>query len=332
MRCNLISLLTVFALIATLASTAWSAKQGSAITDPAKAGPDFAVQGEYAGQIESEGEKLDYGVQVIALGGGKFRGVGYVGGLPGAGWDGSEKITAEGQTQADGVTLFQVDNEEETARLVDGTITVFNREGQTIGTLKKIERTSPTLGAKPPAGAVVLFDGSSADAFEKGRMTDDGLLIEGATSKQKFQDFTLHLEFRLPFMPTARGQGRGNSGFYAQGRYEVQILDSFGLGGKDNECGGIYKVGSPKVNMCLPPLSWQTYDIDFTAAVYEGGKKVKNARMTVRHNGVVIHKDLEIPHATTAAPVRERAEPGPVFLQNHGNPVRFRNIWVMPKP
>ena len=132
-------------------------------------------------------------------------------------------------------------------------------------------------------------------------------------------------------MPYARGQGRGNSGFYAQGRYEVQILDSFGLSGENNECGGIYTIGKPKVNMCLPPLSWQTYDVDYTAAEFKDGKKVKNARMTVRHNGVLIHENLDLTHATTAAPMREGPENGPVYLQNHGNPVRFRNIWVVPK-
>lgn len=161
-------------------------------------------------------------------------------------------------------------------------------------------------------------------------MTDDGLLMEGATSKQKFQSFRIHLEFRTPFQPFARGQGRGNSGFYAQGRYEVQILDSFGLEGMDNECGGIYTVARPRLNMCFPPLSWQTYDVEFHAAEYEDGKKVKDAQMTVIHNGVVIHKGQEIPHATTAAPVPEGPEPGPIFLQNHGNPVRFRNIFVVP--
>jgi len=210
-------------------------------------------------------------------------------------------------------------------------MTIKNKDGATIGTLKKVLRQSPTQGAKPPANAVVLFDGTNADGFNGGRMTPDGLLMEGDTSKQKFQSFTIHLEFRTPFQPYARGQGRGNSGFYAQGRYEVQILDSFGLEGVDDECGGIYKVGRPAVNMCLPPLSWQTYDVDFTAAEFKDGKKVNSARMTVRHNGVEIHKDLEIPFATTAAPVREGPEPGPIYLQNHGNPVRFRNIWLVEK-
>ncbi|HUG94121.1 MAG TPA: DUF1080 domain-containing protein [Planctomycetaceae bacterium] len=193
-----------------------------------------------------------------------------------------------------------------------------------------MERKSPTLGKKPPQGAVVLFDGTSADQFEGGRLTDDGLLMQGVTSRRTFQDGTLHLEFLLSFMPHARGQARSNSGVYLQGRYEVQILDSFGLEGKHNECGGIYEIADPAVNMCYPPLAWQTYDIDFTAARYDAdGKKLKPARMTVRHNGVVIHDDVEVPRATRAAPTAEGPEPGPVYIQDHGNPLRFRNVWVV---
>jgi hypothetical protein len=163
-------------------------------------------------------------------------------------------------------------------------------------------------------------------------VTADGLLMEGATSKAKFGSHRLHLEFRTPYKPAARGQERGNSGLYLQGRYETQILDSFGLAGEMNECGGIYSIAKPAVNACLPPLAWQTYDVDFTAAEFDAeGNKSANARMTVHLNGIKIHENVELTHATTAAPLAEGPEPGPVYLQDHGNPVRFRNIWVVEK-
>jgi hypothetical protein len=119
---------------------------------------------------------------------------------------------------------------------------------------------------------------------------------------------------------------------YVQDRYEVQVLDSFGLKGENNECGGIYTVAKPKVNMCLPPLTWQTYDIEFERATFDNdGRKTKPAVITVRHNGVLIHDHVEVPKATASAGRPEGPEPGPIQLQNHGNPVVFKNIWVVEK-
>lgn len=324
--------MTVIGVLVLVGATCLAAeKKNPAYTDPAQAGPDFAFQGEYVGMVKSDEGEVKYGVQVIALGDGKFRGVAYRGGLPGDGWDpATEAPSAEGEIK-DGAVVIAGSDGSLVATIRDGRITIKSGE-RTVATLKKVERKSPTLGAKPPQGAVVLFDGATADNFQGGRMTADKLLMEGVTSKRKFQGFTIHLEFRLPFQPLDRGQGRGNSGFYAQGRYEVQILDSFGLEGLDNECGGIYKVARPKLNMCFPPLAWQTYDVDFTPAQFRDGKKVSSARMTVRHNGVVIHESVAIPQTTVGAIVAsETPEPGPVYLQNHGNPVRFRNIWVVEK-
>ncbi len=149
-------------------------------------------------------------------------------------------------------------------------------------------------------------------------------------SKAVFGDHRLHLEFRTPFMPEARGQGRGNSGVYLQGRYEVQILDSYGLEGLDNECGGIYRVARPRVNMCAPPLQWQTYDIEFRAPRFDAqGNKTANARITVWHNGVMIHENVELPGPTGGGENANLDKPGPLLLQDHGNPVQFRNLWVL---
>ena len=131
-------------------------------------------------------------------------------------------------------------------------------------------------------------------------------------------------------MPSARGQARSNSGVYLHDCYEIQVLDSFGLEGKDNECGGFYKLRKPDVNMCFPPLTWQTYDVKFTAPKYEDGKKVANARVEVRHNGVVIHPEFELPHATPGRQ-DEGPAPRPFYLQGHGNKVEYRNIWVKEK-
>jgi hypothetical protein len=218
-----------------------------------------------------------------------------------------------------------------TAILKDGNIAILHDE-KTVAELKKVTRKSPTLGARPPKGAIVLFDGSNTEAWESAKLIGKKLLgATGASSRRKFGDHLLHIEFRTPFMPAARGQGRGNSGVYIQSRYECQVLDSFGLGGEDNECGGIYSIARPAVNMCFPPLSWQTYDIDFTAARYdEKGNKTKNARVTIKHNGIVIHQDLELPHGTPGRH-SEGPEPDSVFLQDHGNPVAFRNVWIVEK-
>jgi cytochrome c2 len=271
--------------------------------DAAQASADFKVQGEYASESRA--------MQVIALGNGEFDIKFYNGGLPGAGWDRSPARELDGEAQ-------------QVAELVES------------NQFQRVERRSPTLGLKPPAGAVVLFDGTreSLEAhWEKGaQLTEDGLLIQGVTSKDKFQNYTLHLEFRTPFMPDARGQGRGNSGLYHQGRYETQILDSFGLKGKDNETGGLYSIKAPDMNMCLPPLAWQTYDVEFTAAEFDAsGKKTTDAKITVKLNGVTVQQDVALPKSTTAAPVNEGDSPGPIYLQDHGNPVRFRNIWVLPR-
>jgi hypothetical protein len=324
---------TLWLLLANFAvfGARFAAAEGPKYADPQKVDADFSLQGEYSGLVGSEGDKQKLGVQVIALGKAHFDATGYFGGLPGDGWNGEKPLRAQGELK-DGEVRFQ--GERGLAKLSKEGITACDPDGNEVGRLKKIVRQSSTLGKKPPVGAVVLFDGTadSLKNWEGGRMTDDGLLMEGTSSKRKFGDQSIHLEFRLAYQPEDRGQGRSNSGLYLQGRYEVQILDSFGLEGKDNECGGIYSVKAPDVNMCYPPLSWQTFDIDFKAARFDDqGKLVAHPRMTVRHNGEVVHNNVELPgeRSTTAAPVGPGAESGPVFLQNHGCPLRYRNVWVV---
>ena len=146
--------------------------------------------------------------------------------------DKTQKI--EGTREGDVATLKDPDDPV-VVTIKGGTATVTH-DGNKVGDLKRVVRKSPTLGAKPPTGATVLFDGKSADHFVRGQIVMENLLRHDCESKQKFGDHSLHLEFRTPFLPHARGQGRGNSGMYIQGRYEVQVLDSFGLEGKNNEC------------------------------------------------------------------------------------------------
>lgn len=312
---------TLLPLLSLIAIPAFAAEPAPTFTDPANAGPDFAVQGEYEGK--------GCGAQVIALGDGKFHIVGWVPGLPGTANEVEKKLEIDAQREGERV-VFK--SEEWQGDISDGAIHGTNRDGKS-WELRRTERHSVTLGAKPPQGAVVLFDGSNADAWTNAKLTPEGFLPGGVKTKDAFGSGTWHVEFRTPFMPTARGQGRGNSGVYVQDRYECQVLDSFGLKGMDNEAGGIYHTSKPLLNMCFPPLTWQTYDIDFEAAQFgPDGMKTKNAMLTVKLNGVLVQDRVSVPATTPGAGHKEGAEPAPLQLQNHGNPVVYRNIWFLPKP
>ena len=201
-------------------------------------------------------------------------------------------------------------------------------------------------GTKPPAGAYVLFDGKDfskwvkRDGKSEVKWTLKDGVMEGVKghgdiiTKDTFGgpagSFKLHVEFRVPYEPGGAGQGRGNSGVYLQGRYEVQILDSYGLTSGKNDCGAIYGVAAPKVNACKAPTVWQSYDIEFTSPKVENGKKTEPARMTVSHNGIKIHDNVEITSDNTTSGLGgDIAKPGPIMLQDHGHPVQFRNVWVL---
>jgi hypothetical protein len=316
--------------------------------------PDFKIQGEYLGEVPSG----KIGCQVIALSGGHFQAVVYPGGLPGAGWDGKNKSLLEGKLENDKAVFkpaegkrkylaqkpeefsatakFPPDGHQEYTATAGGDKLELRSADGKVAVLTRTVRKSPTLGMKPPSGATVLYDGSGTSEWSGGRVDEKTKLLntdgKDITTKKKFSDYTVHVEFMLPYRPEARGQGRGNSGFYQVDQYEVQVLDSFGLDGKNNECGGLYSQLDPKLNMCLPPLTWQTYDVEFTNAVNDAaGKKVKNARMTVKLNGVVIHDDVEIKGKTGGARMEPEGTPGVLRLQGHGNPLQYRNIWIVEK-
>ena len=198
-------------------------------------------------------------------------------------------------------------------------------------------------GAKPPKDAIVLFDGKDfskwvkRDGKSEVKWTLKDGVMEGVkghgdiVTKDKYDGkFKLHVEFRVPYEPGGAGQGRGNSGVYLQGRYEVQILDSYGLKSGKNDCAAIYGVAAPTVNACKAPTVWQTFDIEFTAPKVENGKKTEPARMTVHHNGVKVHDDVAVTSDNTTSGIGgDVATPGPILLQDHGHPVQYRNIWLL---
>lgn len=331
-KCVLIAAVAAGLVTTHSQASAQDAKQ--TFVDAKSAGVDFQLQGEYVGWVLTGSQDFrPIGLQVISLGDGKFEAVEYQGGLPGAGATGKARLRIPGQRRGNSARFIRGPLQIDVAN--DHAVFFLKSFDGVIAKLNRVHRVSPTMDAKPPAGAVALFDGRSTDFFKSARVTESGLLMEGTETRYAYGSFRLHLEFRLPFMPFARGQGRSNSGVYLQSRYEVQILDSFGLAGKNNECGGLYRYIEPATNMCLPPLSWQTYDIDLDAAAFDAsGNKTRNARLTVLHNGVLVHDNVEVKRKTGAGKP-EGPLALPTKLQNHGNPVRFRNIWLLdrsPKP
>ena len=307
---------------------------------PPAGDPDDGIQGEYAGTFTPAGGNaaLKADAKVIGEGGGTFRAV-----LAAEG-DKNVKVALTGKAEGKTVALVGKAGDVEWKGTIEGgkTLVAESKDGRF--KLEYTLRKSPTEGQKPPPGAVVLLP------FEEGKAPstdawvgmdgkpcpwipiDDGSVqVRGGNSQTKkaFGSVQVHVEFRIPYMPAARGQGRGNSGVYLQSRYEVQVLDSFGLEPKDNECGGIYSVGAPKVTASLPPARWQTYDIVFAVPEVKDGKIVKPATMTVRQNGILIHENVKIDHVTTAGIGGPVVSPAPLMLQDHGNPVRFRNIWIV---
>ena len=221
----------------------------------------------------------------------------------------------------------------------DGHLSVGSEYGQHFE-LDKAARKSPNEGLQPPAGAVVLLP------FKKGAKTDLAawtnpnweVLDNGAarvrqgsnTTKERFGDIKqLHVEFWLPLEPGNRGQGRANSGVFLNDTYEVQVLDSFGLAYTSGDCGSLYSIKRPDVNASLPPETWQTYDIEFrTPRLNDDGSIKEGARITVVHNGIKIHDNVQIPQPT-ANPKAEQRITGPIQLQDHSHPIQYRNIWLV---
>lgn len=216
--------------------------------------------------------------------------------------------------------------------------------------LQKFERVSPTLAQKPPKNAKVLFDGSNTDSWKTQKnescvwklIDNSSMQVDKDSSDSKknqtifstsaFSNFKMHLEFMLPDMYKQSNQGRANSGVFI-GPYEVQILDSFNCEGKWNECGAIYRIFPPICNAVLPPLKWQTYDIVFKAPTFSGDKLTSLPEITVFLNGVLVQNKMPIPHGTSLPQTKRESYKHPkppykISLQDHNNPIQFRNIWI----
>ena len=299
--------LLIPSLIGLALSTSCSAAKDSpaytTVAEAAAALPGFPMVGEY---VSNDGKSA---LQANLLSDGSFLVAQYQKGLPGGGWDKSA---------------------------IDSSILAAPQLKTLLGGFRKVERESPTLGKPQPEDAIIKFPD------DLGNVTD-GIMAAGGETLKDLGSFHMHLEFMLPLKPGANpsSQHRGNSGIYIFHNYEVQVLDSFAVDYEhpgnnaiqpesENKqwCGSLYKMKLPDVNMTYPPLRWQTYDINFTAPVFEGDKKVKNARVTVRHNGVLIHDDVELLNGTGAGAKRPQVAKGPVMFQSHGNPVVFRNVWA----
>jgi hypothetical protein len=291
--------------------------------------PEAEVQGLYEGSLKD----LKFEARVIALGKDAYKiylrqdlGGGKV-----------AKVELDGKVEGDGVAFKNKGGETEWA----ATYAAGALKGTAGGAAfeaRRVQRKSPTLGKQPPQGAVVILDGKNFEQINPSRSAEEwkpaedgsiGITKGNLSSKPQFDgSFDYHVEFMCPLMPAARGQGRGNSGCYLPNGDEVQVLDSFGMDTyKGGGCGGIYGHKDPDAFdvfslAALPPLEWQTYDMEYRVEKADG-KPVGKPKLTVFHNGIKIHDGVELKNA---------AKKGGFLWQDHGNPVRYRNIWVLPVP
>ena len=289
--------------------------------------PEAEVQGLYEGSVKD----VKFEARVIAMGKDAFKiylrqdlGGGKVG-----------KVELDGKVEGEVVTFKNKGGDVEWTGAY-GTGAIKGTAGGTSYEMKRVQRKSPTMGKKAPEGAIVLIDGKNFDnvsptkPVEEWKLGDDGSIqiTKGdVRSKQQFEgSFDYHVEFMCPLMPAARGQGRGNSGCYLPNGDEVQVLDSFGMDTyKGGGCGGLYNYKDPDTFdvfslASLPPLEWQTYDMEYRVEKADG-KPTGKPKLTVWHNGIKIHDNAEL---------KNPARKGGFHFQDHGNPVRYRNIWVVP--
>jgi hypothetical protein len=336
--------------------------------DPQAIGVELKLQGEYVGK---DGEKR-VGVQVVARSDKSFHALVLEGGLPGDGWDGGRYGLLESGPLSDGKVEFRSPSDDGASAVLDESGLTLNRGAQKI-LLKRVERKSPTLGKQPPAGAIVLFGGEkpSVDAFEERKDIEgmtaplmfEGNLMAGAVTKRKFRDYSLHVEFMTGWEPQNIPWRRADAGVYMLSRYEVAIGDSFGFdfdlsgatspqrpkllddksktskfpvakgNGAPRVCGSVFTYPSKVPNSCLPPLVWQSLDIDFKAPRFDDkGKKTAKAVISVKLNGQQTVDKLEVNGPTPHGFKGPETADGPIWFEAFGRRVLYRNIWLVEQP
>jgi hypothetical protein len=228
--------------------------------------------------------------------------------------------------------------------LAVGTVVVISQDSRTSAPAAR-----QGVGSLAEKGVIHLFTGKAEELstyWTKGDgktapdwivNPDGSMRVRGGDimTRMKFENYQLHVEFKVPLMINQRGQARGNSGVFMQGRYEVQVLDSYGLGEKlgKGDCGSIYNTAAPLMNACKAPEEWQAYDLTFRAPRFDkDGKQTEKARVTVILNGIVTQDNTEIPGPTWGNTFGKLSDPGPIVLQDHNNPVEYRNVWIRPLP
>jgi hypothetical protein len=299
---------------------------------------EAAVQGMYKGTWRAGNETGTVQARVVALGNREYMVL--------AEWpeeDGKVgKSELKGKLEGDETTFQEKGGETWQATYKDGKITARNADGETVE-LERFVPKSPTFDKKPPAGATILIDGKNFDNMgirppRKGKQPGEWKTFEdeaavmipkgGMRSKVPVEgSYDLHVEFMTPLRADKRSQGRGNSGCYLACGTEIQVLDSFGMSTyTGGGCGGLYKWKDPdtfdaekKYNTSsYPPGVWQTYDVEYRVKT-ENGKKV--GTLTCTHNGVKIHDNVRL---------KRGPRKGTFHFQDHGNPVKYRNIWFVP--
>lgn len=351
----------------TPAQTLDKAAEAAAIKlfDAQSIGVELKLQGEYVGKDEQKA----VGVQVVARGDKSFHALVLEGGLPGEGWNGGPYGLLESGSLSERGAEFRSLTDNVTSAVLNANGLTLKRGDRTLQ-LKRVERKSKTLGLQPPAGAIVLFGGKdpNLEAFEERKDIEgqtvplmfQGNMMAGAVTKRRFRDYTLHVEFMTGWEPQNIPWRRADAGIYMLSRYEVAIGDSFGfdfdLSGatspirpqflKDTNasskfpevkqraaprvCGSVFTYQSKVPNATLPPLVWQTLDIEFNAPRFDDdGKKTSKAVISVKLNGHQTVEQLEVNGPTPHGFKGPETADGPIWFEAFGRRVLYRNIWVV---